>query len=427
MTKNYLENIMPDSFSGKIFAYEGIKNVVTLINGPTGCKFYHSSTSDNQEIRQFEFDPLNYPRLWYFGQPRIPCTYLDKRDYVYGSKDKIKEALKFLGENIQMELLAVINSPGASLIGDDLKGLTEGHMNIPVITEETPGYSEAFCKGYDEAVLNIIKNLARDNKHKEEKTVNVLGLSIHHKYHRGDMAEIEKILELCGVKVNTFIGCNSRVRDMENVLSADLNIVINPEYSMNTVKYLKSRGMKTYLALPIIGFNRTEKFINDICDIYSTDKSDAMEYLERGRAKAYIHMARLNTMTGLPKGTTYSVKGNYSLCLTYVDFLSDYFGMIPESINITDDDVSAYKGDLIIKLAKLNREGALEESIINNPGDLVFADGNTIANLKIDRKRFSGIEIALPSLGYVDVIDKTHIGVKGAMTITEQVINGLLF
>ena len=68
----YLNNITPDSLSGIIFALEGISRTAVLLNGPTGCKFYHSSVADNQTIKQFEFDPLNYPDKWYFGQPRLP-------------------------------------------------------------------------------------------------------------------------------------------------------------------------------------------------------------------------------------------------------------------------------------------------------------------------------------------------------------------
>ena len=96
MTENYLTSITPDSFSGLIFGFEGVKNAVVLLNGPTGCKYYHSSTVDNQCLCQSEFDPLNYSELWYFGQPRVPCTSIDKRDYVYGSRDKLTEALSFI-------------------------------------------------------------------------------------------------------------------------------------------------------------------------------------------------------------------------------------------------------------------------------------------------------------------------------------------
>ena len=149
MTSPYLTNITPDSFSGLLFGLEGIRNTIVLMNGPTGCKFYHSATSDNQAPRQMEFDPLNYPELWYFGQPRIPCTYLDKRDYVYGSKEKLVEALRFLKANLPFDLLAIVNSPGAALIGDDLRKIADAETDgRPILTIETPGYSHHIWDGY---------------------------------------------------------------------------------------------------------------------------------------------------------------------------------------------------------------------------------------------------------------------------------------
>ena len=121
MTENYLTSITPDSMSGLVFAFEGISKGLVLMNGPTGCKFYHSATSDNQMIRQPEFDPLEYPEFWYFGQPRVPSTFLDRRDYVYGSEDKLSEVITFLEKEIDFDLLAIVNTPGAALIGDDIE------------------------------------------------------------------------------------------------------------------------------------------------------------------------------------------------------------------------------------------------------------------------------------------------------------------
>jgi nitrogenase molybdenum-iron protein alpha/beta subunit len=157
----YLSNITPDSFSGIIFALEGVSRTVVLLNGPTGCKFYHSSVSDNQTIKQFEFDPLNYPEKWYFGQPRVPCTYLDNSDYIYGSKDKLEEALAFLCDNVSFELLCIVNSPGAALIGDDLKGIAERIIqDRPVIIIETPGFSSDVCTGYETAAIELITQIS---------------------------------------------------------------------------------------------------------------------------------------------------------------------------------------------------------------------------------------------------------------------------
>ena len=45
MTACSSKSISPDSVTGMIFAMEGIRNVIVLLNGPMGCKFYHSTTS----------------------------------------------------------------------------------------------------------------------------------------------------------------------------------------------------------------------------------------------------------------------------------------------------------------------------------------------------------------------------------------------
>ena len=195
MTSPYLTSITPDSFSGLIFGFEGIKNTIVLLNGPTGCKFYHSATTDNQTLRQMGFDPLNYPELWYFGQPRVPCTYLDKRDYVYGSKDKLTEALHFLESNMNFDLMVIVNSPGAALIGDDIRDIAMDEIQgTPVLTVETPGYSRDIWDGYSSACCQIIRELLPDAplpaNTGTRKKVNILGMSIFHKYYQGDCREL---------------------------------------------------------------------------------------------------------------------------------------------------------------------------------------------------------------------------------------------
>ncbi|MDR1177410.1 MAG: oxidoreductase, partial [Spirochaetaceae bacterium] len=65
----YTENIAPDSFTGALFALEGVRDGCTILNGPTGCKFYHSAISDSQFMRQAVYSPLEYAE-GFFGQPR---------------------------------------------------------------------------------------------------------------------------------------------------------------------------------------------------------------------------------------------------------------------------------------------------------------------------------------------------------------------
>lgn len=428
--ENYSKNIIPDSFTGAVFAMEGINRATVLINGPTGCKFYHSAVSDSQSIHQWEFDPLNYPEKFYFGQPRVPCTYLDSRDYVYGSGEKLREAVSFIYDKTNPDLLAVINSPGAALIGDDLRGIVapeSGDRKFIII--ETPGFSENICSGYENAAMEMIKQLNFPKKQKKPSKVNILGISIFHKYYRGDVNEIRRLLSMCGIEADCFLCSDCDIKDIENLSEAELNIVINPEYGCETAQYLeKTYGTPFYVCDgPPIGFSATEKFISDICDILGKDTSGFMEEARKSRAMAYPCISRVNSLTGLPKGVNFAVEGTYSEIYSYTLFLVKYFGMIAESTSVLNGERNIFKDKARELYSMLGLKDALNKDIMETASELVFAGGNTIAGLRLQNRAFTGIETSLPTLGYIDVIPKTHLGLSGALLITEQVLNGLRF
>ena len=61
---------------------------------------------------------------------------------------------------MEFELLVIVNSPGASLIGDHLRKLADTVLkDRPCVILESPGYSQDFDTGYEEAVLELLKQL----------------------------------------------------------------------------------------------------------------------------------------------------------------------------------------------------------------------------------------------------------------------------
>ncbi|MCL2367352.1 MAG: nitrogenase component 1 [Oscillospiraceae bacterium] len=427
---SYLTNISPDSFSGLIFAFEGISRCVVVLNGPTGCKYYHSSVSDTQMIRQTEFDPLKFPEKWYFGQPRVPCSYLDNYDYVFGSSDKLEETLIYIRDHVKFDLLCIVNSPGAALIGDDLVGIAKRIiMDKPVITVETPGFSDDVCKGYERGVLRLINSLSLTrHSNPNPRSVNILGLSLFHKNCTGDIVELKHMMELCGITVNCVLCADCDLEQIKNLPDAALNIVIHPEYALETAKLLyKLCGTQYYVCdgLPI-GFSATETLMHEVCNRLGTDISSFTEYCERARARAFSFISRVNSLAGLPRGVTFAMEGTYSELYAYTAFLVRYFGMIPVCASILNAGSDCFKDKLYELYDEFDVRDVLDQDIIETDGTLVFATGNTISALMMRKHSFLGIETALPTLGYVDVIPKTHLGVQGALTIVEQVLSGMM-
>ena len=442
MTENYLTSITPDSMSGLVFAFEGISKGLVLMNGPTGCKFYHSATSDNQMIRQPEFDPLEYPEFWYFGQPRVPSTFLDKRDYVSGSEDKLSEVIAFLEKEIDFDLLAIVNTPGAALIGDDIERIAReaSKDESKIISIGSPGYSLPIWDGYIKACRILIEKLAKPDEKPAGKSVNILGLSIFHRDFAGDKEELQKALALCEIDVNCFLCAGSSVSDIEKLPRADLNIVVDSLYGLDSAKLLSERFDMPYTVcdgLPV-GFRAMEELLQRVCEKLGSNITAYMKQSERARAKCFAHLSRVHTLTGRPKGVKFAVHGSLSQCLGYTEFLANYFGMTCDVVSIVErkdlDDKTRNYEELAMQEARLREilndygsSDALKKNIFDTDAELVFADGQTIAMLRAKGKRFSGIETALPSLGYIDVIEKSHLGIGGGLLLCEQVLNGMLY
>ncbi len=254
--------------------------------------------------------------MWFYGQPRVPCTYLDKRDYVYGSKDKLLEALDYLQDHMPPQLLVIINTPGAALIGDDLERIAaEKITKFPFLIVETPGYSRHVWNGYEKACLKLLEHLLPAENSKRQKTtrksVNLLGLSIYQKYYEGDLAEWKRLLDLAGMEVNCALCCDCTLDEIRHIGNADLNLVIDPAYGQKTAEYLQSLYGTPYIALPgvPIGFSACEELIRQAAHACNCDTDAFDKEAEKARARSYLFLSHLDALSGLPKGAAFAVHG----------------------------------------------------------------------------------------------------------------------
>lgn len=428
----YSRSITPDSLTGIVFALEGVARTTVLLNGPTGCKYYHAAMSDNQQIRSSGSNPLDHPMKWYFGQSRVPCTYLDNGDYVYGSEDKLVEALSSMKEHNDSELIAIVNTPGASLIGDDLRGIVASVMpDRLAVTFQTPGFSSDICNGFEYAATTLIEKVADSVAYGQARprTVNLLGMSFFDRNHEGDVGEIRRLLELCGVQVNTVLCGGGTLDEVRALPAASLNVVVHSEFGLATAQFLQERyGMESYVCAELpIGFAATETMIAGVCAKLGCDAAPALEDSKRARARAYAFVARVNSLTGLPKGVTYACEGSYSELHATISFLSGYLGMIPVAATVQHGLRDEGRSQLMELLRGYGLEDVLNVDVVDADADVVLGSGNTIAELRAANRKCSGIETHLPTLGYFDVIPKTFLGVRGALHLVELVLNGLRY
>ncbi|MDO5713869.1 MAG: nitrogenase component 1 [Tissierellia bacterium] len=422
--KDSLKNIRPDSFSGMIFGLEGLRGGSVLLNGPTGCKFYHSATVDGNTLRALSFDPLAYPEDFYFGQGAVPCTFLDSHDYVYGAKDKLIQLLTEV-KSRNHDFVVVINSPGAALIGDDLKGILDSHKPSKIaFAIDSPGFSEDYGKGLQRGLIHLLEELEIPTGRQKTDQVNLLGFHLFQKHSRGNLRELTRLLELGGVKVGTaFYECD--IEGLKHCGESKLNIVLCPETGLELAKYCKKRFGTEYMVPKTgqpLGFEG-EDFFRELSEWIPLDLSPILEEFHYGRGRAYIFLSRYSSILGKPKGGTYRIVGAPSFVYPALKFFTNYLGMIPLEV-ILEGEGSYFVKEIKDFLEPFEAYGPQKDGYL---AQMVLGDGNEIASSVQYEEYLFGIEIAEPSMGYLDVMEKTFYGPKGALYLLEQVLNGLKF
>lgn len=420
----------PDAFTGSILAVEGIKDAVVILNGPTGCKLHHGFLSDRQFPRESSHDPLAFQDEFYFGQPRVPCTCLDGEDYIRGSLEKFERALAAIAAK-EKGLLMVINSPGASLVGDDLESvIKKAGMQDRCFVVENPGLSLPAAQGFENVALALLEHMKLRSPHLpvNPKKVNLIGLSLLHKHWEGSVAEMKRLLAFLGLEVGAVFLAGTSLNEIKESGDAACNIVLFSEYGRRTAEwYRKSFGTPAVLS-PLgapIGFDASESLLREVAAVLNIDPAPALAEIRKARKASYRQISRFYSYSGLPKGASFSIRAESSLALPLTHWLYSYLGMAPLAVKLLPgSDPEAAESLREFLEAKgfseaWNRDPSLESA------DIAFADGPTLQLLKAKGCCKAGIEITLPEEGHIHFFPKTYLGVSGALLLLEEIINGL--
>ncbi len=412
------EHLLPDGMLGALFAIEGVQGAVTILNGPTGCKYYPASLSDSMIRREISFNPLRHVSEFYFGQSRLPCTYMDTNDYVMGAEEKLKRIFA-AAEAESPELIGVVNSPGASLIGERLPVHSD---KIPVVRLESPGYSESVGEGYQRGNLALLEALDLSPVETQKKRVNLVGLSIWHLGWQDSLSDLSSLLSLCGIEVGAAIGLGWSVDQIRESAGSALNVVVDADFSDGICRWYEEELEVPSFSIgrSPLGFAALEEWVDGICSRLNADSSPAREKILEARRLAYREIHRLNTASGLPRGRSFSLMANSSLALPLLEVLHTYLGMTPNVLQPVFGD-SALLRDY---LRSHGLEGLLGE-IAEAEADLVLADGNTVASMMARDLSDNGIDVMHPGLRSVQLRPEPLLGLGGTMRLLDMTLNSL--
>lgn len=330
-----LEYGMPESFLGAVAGFEGVKDGFTAIHGPTGCKFYPASVSESSYVRDRNvprsLNLLAFGSLYFFGQPRVPCTYLDMATFVDGARGRLDDMMCQISK-LKPAMVAVVNSPGASLVGEDLSAVT---ADVPVAVMDHAEYSGTAADGFQDAVLSVLDAVGT-SRGSGGLGVCLTGLSVLHQGWKDTFDDLAHLLEACGVRVGPCIGAGWTVEDVGRSGDADLVVPVYPEYGDRIAERYSGMGVPVFVpdGAPI-GFPALESWIRGVCSAVGADPSPALGIVAAKRRRTAEVLLLLEARHSLPRSRTFSVECDGSVAYSIVRFLYSYLGMIPVAVGCT--------------------------------------------------------------------------------------------
>jgi nitrogenase molybdenum-iron protein alpha/beta subunit len=417
-----------DGFFGSILAVEGITDACTILNAPTGCKMHIGELSKDQFRREVGQSDTRWAEEFYFNQDRLPCTYLDDYDYVFGPAEKLEYVFGRVAEK-GYSFIAVLNSPGASLIGDDLQRYIDwAQLKVPTLVLDKPHFTEPFEAGWIEAACSCIDALEPKPMPGVERTVNLVGLSIWQKHWKGNRTELEHLLALCGIKTHCALLADCTVEQIRQLRSAACNVVVHDELGGPLAEHLADRYdmplVRSGEGAPI-GFDATESWIRSVCDAVGADASPAVREIEEHRKKTAETLYRFTLKTGMPRGVRFGVALDASLAWPLTKWLSGYLAMTPVAVQVPNEEHSMAKQlkDYLASIGVPNAWNA--EMCPTSPPDVVFSNDATFLRMLRHNRKTVGINLAMPSKDVMHFIPRCNLGPTGTLWILEQLCNGL--
>jgi nitrogenase molybdenum-iron protein alpha/beta subunit len=204
-------------FFTSYYVINGIRHVVPLVHGPTGCPLYMSDFVRTRECCEIRGVPL---------EPTA-CTTLDESHVIYGGEGKLLEAVKEAYVKYHPDLIVILSCCCSGIIGDDVESIAreaEKAVGCRVLALKSEGFGGDFRSGYEDA-FKLIMELMEPPETKMEKTINILGArwGPTPTEFDWDMDEIERLLGKVGISVNAIIAGGCTVDQVRHAREVALN------------------------------------------------------------------------------------------------------------------------------------------------------------------------------------------------------------
>lgn len=417
---------VPDGLTGAIMALEGISDSCVMLHGPGGCRIRHTVHSSAAYTREAQDRDIDYSEPYFFGYPRVPATYLDEYDYINGAYYKLEEGM---GETRRRApgLVAVLNSPGAGLIGDDIEKAAESAgFQCPTVLIESPLASTPMPVSVGSTLRSVMESLAPVRGDVRQGTVVLLGLSIIDKDWMSAREELTGYLEDMGLDVVCCPGAGSSVAEMAASVDAEYAVMVCPEMCSGLSEYYSDMGVtviRSESGAPA-GLDATEAWVRKVAEVTGRDPSKALGRISACRARIRDRFLGMRYNSVRIRGLTFSIAGTTSVVRPLTEWLYGYLAMAPAAV-VCDDGGDAREESALRRFLESAGYGDAYGREPETGCDVVLCDGITACTMALDGDCRIGVPIGYSSMGLDDMIPRPVYGTGGVLYILDEILHGV--
>ena len=144
--------------------------------------------------------------------------HIEENDLVFGAKKKLLQAAQDMRQEADYAVMGVAVNCGPALMGDDIEGICQSAMDIPVCVSDASGFNGDADRGWSDAMISLLRKVPHFSEKKQAGKINVIGPCIL------DPASDER-----GNKVLFIPGCQPmKYKELARLSDAEMNLVVHP-------------------------------------------------------------------------------------------------------------------------------------------------------------------------------------------------------
>ncbi|MDR2093376.1 MAG: hypothetical protein LBP58_08710 [Azoarcus sp.] len=403
---------------GALSTLEAIEGIVPIVQANAGCAIQHALAYRDSGGG-------------YIGGQAVPAANIIDKQVIFGGGSRLREQIKNTVKVVEGRLYAVLGSCECAMVGDDLNGMAReaAEQGLPVVASNIAGFHGDVYRGYERIFLDLIDGLPTlesppvpQCQDGERPLVNIFGIvPTANPYYKGDLQELQRILEAIGLRVNSFFGPDGHAA-LYSMPDAALNLVFSRWGEAIGAKLEEKYATPQLIfdAMPL-GNEEVGLFVQALVERLDLDATAAERFLEREEAwSEYFLLGGADRYFDDGAGKRAVIVGDTETVLRIGGFLSRTLGVDIRTAIYTDRVEGEEEPADFGGAAHSTSDGEEIAEVLRVSGaELIFA-----SSLEDAVAQTLGVPLLAVSHPVRDrfIADQTYAGLRGAVALSADTL-----